>query len=157
MLIAFAVGLLIIFLLEIAVGIAAACYNSDFQDGLKSALRKSVEQYDTANADKETWDNVQQKFKCCGVDGPNNWQGKQIPTSCCREKLDSAETESAYCKKLQTNNDYLSTIGCYEEIKNEIQSNAKCLIGVGIGIAFIEIVGVVLACWLAKTIKSGEK
>ncbi|KRT81373.1 Tetraspannin [Oryctes borbonicus] len=116
-----------------------------------------MDRYGTKDADKDAWDNVQQRFKCCGIDGPNNWQGKLIPTSCCREKQDSGETESAVCKILQTKNSYLSTTGCYEEIKMEVQSNAKCLIGVGIGIAFIEVVGVVLACWLAKTVKSGGK
>lgn len=57
----FAVGLLVIFIVELAVGIAAACYNAEFQDGLKSALRKSMDRYDNVDADKQAWDNVQQK------------------------------------------------------------------------------------------------
>ncbi|KAI4461588.1 tetraspanin [Holotrichia oblita] len=61
MLIAFAVGLLVIFILELAVGIVAACYNGEFQDGLKSALRKSIDKYENVDADKQAWDNVQRK------------------------------------------------------------------------------------------------
>lgn len=76
---------------------------------------------------------------CCGVDGPENWQGKQIPSSCCREKINTVEIVSATCSIYQTGKNYLSSDGCYDKIKMKIESNTKCLIGVGIGIAFIEV------------------
>lgn len=40
-----------------------------------------------------------------------------------------------------------------DKLKNRIDKNAVILIGVGIGIAFIQILGIVLACYLASTIR----
>lgn len=51
------------FLLELAVGIAAAVYKADFQEALKTTLRTSMNQYsdENNNNDKIAWDNVQKK------------------------------------------------------------------------------------------------
>lgn len=61
----FAVALIIIFLLELAAGIAAAVYSSDFQESLKTTLRKSMSNYsdENNNSDKIAWDNVQKKVR----------------------------------------------------------------------------------------------
>ena len=43
--------------------------------------------------------------------------------------------------------------GCVTKIHDRVSSNASILIGVGIGIAFIQLMGIALACWLASAIK----
>lgn len=59
----FAVALVIVFLLELAAGITAAVYKSDFQEALKTTLRNSMNKYsdENSNNDKIAWDNVQKK------------------------------------------------------------------------------------------------
>lgn len=57
----FAVCLLIIFIAELAVGIAAAVYKSDFGHVLKSTLKKSMANYSENSVEKISWDNVQMK------------------------------------------------------------------------------------------------
>lgn len=39
------------------------------------------------------------------------------------------------------------------KMKMRIDDNATVIVGVGIGIAFIEVIGIILACWLASAIK----
>ncbi|CAH1154154.1 unnamed protein product [Phaedon cochleariae] len=155
MLMAFAGLLIIIFIIELAVGIAAAVYKSDFQEALKESLKKSMENYsDPNNPERISWDNVQRKLMCCGVDGPGDWQGQSTPNSCCTsEKLDQ-ETE-AYCLD-NAFGTYMFKTGCFEHLKGKFESNSTILIGVGIGIAFVEVIGIVLACWLAYTIKNED-
>lgn len=43
--------------------------------------------------------------------------------------------------------------GCVSKVHDRVSSNASILIGVGIGIAFIQLMGIALACWLASAIK----
>ncbi|RZC33505.1 23 kDa integral membrane protein [Asbolus verrucosus] len=133
LLIAFAVCLLIIFIIELAVGIAAAVYHTDFSDALKSTLKKSMANYSQNDVEKIAWDNAQTKLMCCGVEGPNDWQGQILPYSCCHIN-DNLATPSVttYCIDAAKGK-YLYQTGCYDRLKMKINDNTKVLIGVGIG------------------------
>ncbi|KAJ8935172.1 hypothetical protein NQ318_000833, partial [Aromia moschata] len=61
MLMAFALCLLIIFIIEFAVGITAATYKNEFRSTLKDAMRNSLKSYEISKSDKIAWDNVQTK------------------------------------------------------------------------------------------------
>lgn len=47
--------------MELAAGIAAACFKSDFQMALKSALKGSMKSYSSNDNDRLAWENVQSK------------------------------------------------------------------------------------------------
>ncbi|XP_063973657.1 CD63 antigen [Diachasmimorpha longicaudata] len=156
LLLAFAGALLIIFIIELAVGIAAAVFRNSFSDVMKESLRYSMNNYTKSQADKVAWDDVQMKLKCCGIDSAKDWieagvlDASVLPYSCCR----GAE-ENTQC--LESNAE-VYTEGCYMELKLRVENNARVLIGVGIGIAFVEVAGIVLACCLAMAVKKeGEK
>ncbi|XP_077267954.1 CD63 antigen-like [Temnothorax americanus] len=145
MLIAFAAALLIIFVIELAVGIAAAVFKNDFSMAMKSTLKESMKNY-TTEVDKQAWDNVQKKLQCCGVDGPRDWVQTptigQIPPSCCADDMQ---------KMCQISNAYNE--GCFSKLEMRVQKGATVMIGVGIGIAFVEIAGIILAVCLSMAIK----
>lgn len=152
MLIAFAAALLIIFVIELAVGIAAAVFRNDFSMAMKDSLKESIKNY--TDADKQAWDNVHRKLQCCGVDGPNDWSPINgfmgvFPSSCCMQDMQvicQAVGQSVYKE------------GCFSKLEMRVQKSATVLIGVGIGIAFVELAGIVLACCLASAIKrEGDK
>ncbi|KYN40073.1 CD63 antigen [Trachymyrmex septentrionalis] len=148
MLIAFAVALLIIFVIELAVGIAAAVFKNDFSMVMKNTLKESMKNY--TETDKQAWDNVQekvsklnlehniimdlsiQKLQCCGVDGPRDWSDNGaypagvIPSTCCDETVSVCQIVTA------------NTEGCFSKLEMRVQNSATILIGVGIGIAFVE-------------------
>ncbi|XP_014477772.1 PREDICTED: CD63 antigen [Dinoponera quadriceps] len=150
MLIAFAAALLIIFVIELAVGIAAAVFKNDFSMAMKETLKESMK--NNTEADKQAWDNVQKKLQCCGVDGPNDWSAangfRNFPSSCCMDM-------QVIC---QLGIPAVYKDGCFSKLEMRVQKGATVLIGVGIGIAFVEIAGIVLACCLAAAIKrEGDK
>lgn len=147
MLIAFAAALLIIFVIELAVGIAAAVFKNDFSMAMKDTLKESMKNY--TEADKMAWDNVQKKLQCCGVDGPNDWSPangftSSFPSSCCMQDM------QVIC---QISSTLVYKEGCFSKLEMRVHKGASVLIGVGIGIAFIEIAGIILACCLATAIK----
>ncbi|KYN26889.1 CD63 antigen [Trachymyrmex cornetzi] len=139
MLIAFAVALLIIFVIELAVGIAAAVFKNDFSMAMRNTLKESMKNY--TETDKQAWDNVQKKvirlyidnyfLQCCGVDGARDWIDNVnlvgvIPPSCCDETM-------TICQVVTANKE-----GCFNKLEMRVQNSATVLIGVGIGIAFVE-------------------
>lgn len=81
--------LVIIFIIELAVGIAAAVFKSDLEMMLKDSLEKSITRSSTD--DIAAWDNVQRKLMCCGVNGPSDWvdysKNKTLRASCCKPEL----------------------------------------------------------------------
>ncbi|KAH0951576.1 hypothetical protein HN011_005844 [Eciton burchellii] len=152
MLIAFAAALLIIFVIELAVGIAAAVFKNDFSMAMRDTLKESIKNY--TDTDRQAWDNVQRKLQCCGVDGPNDWTPSNgftgtFPSSCCIQDM------QVICQPVDR---LVYKDGCFSKLEMRVQKSATVLIGVGIGIAFVEIAGIVLACCLAAAIKrEGDK
>ncbi|KAM0731349.1 CD63 antigen [Formica fusca] len=146
-LIVFAAALLIIFVIELAVGIAAAVFKNDFSMAMKDTLKDSMKNY--SETDRMAWDNVQRKLECCGVDGPNDWTPSNgftltFPSSCCKHD------PQVIC---QVNDATVYQEGCFSKLEMRVHKGATVLIGVGIGIAFVEIAGIILAWCLAATIK----
>lgn len=135
----FAVCLLIIFIIELAVGIAAACYHNEFDTALKDALKNSMTNYSINDSEKLAWDKIQAKLKCCGIDGPSDWQSQPIPTACCQMESEDKEAPSQHCNRNQNGAIYLSTNGCYNKLTEKAGANVKVLIGIGIGIAFVQV------------------
>ncbi|XP_017772659.1 PREDICTED: leukocyte surface antigen CD53 [Nicrophorus vespilloides] len=157
MLMGFAVLLLIIFIIELAVGIAAAVYKHDFQMIMKDSMKTSMGQYYDSKVDRISWDNLQTKLECCGIEGPTDWPAKQRPYTCCHKVREGAQPpEDFHCQAALPGEDILYSDGCFDKLKMKAESNAKILIGVGIGIAFIQLIGIILSCWLAVAVKKKE-
>lgn len=88
----------IIFIIELAVGIAACLFKADLNDALRNSLEKSIAR--SSSEDIVAWDNVQRKLMCCGVTGPADWadlsKERIVRSSCCRpSQLDSLTNDCA--------------------------------------------------------------
>lgn len=83
----YAVCLLVIVIVEVAVGIASVVMKSDMEMILNDSLRRSIIR--SSKDDIIAWDNVQKKLMCCGVNGPADWidlsANKTLRGSCCLE------------------------------------------------------------------------
>ncbi|KAL5287892.1 TSPAN6 family protein [Megaselia abdita] len=154
LLILYAVLLAIIFVIEFAVGIAAAVFKSDLEMALKNTLRSTIER--SSVDDLQAWDNIQMKLMCCGVDSPKDWgdlsKHRILRPSCCVKQAIDIATNDCRDSNFVGKDKYYQD-GCIGKLKEKIDKNAVILIGVGIGIAFIQILGIVLACYLAKRIR----
>ncbi|ALC41286.1 Tsp47F [Drosophila busckii] len=154
LLLTYAVLLAIIFIVELAVGIAASVFKKDLEGMLKNSLMESIKR---SNAeDNQAWDNVQRKLMCCGVDTPADWRehslNHTLPASCCQPQY--IEASIGHCKESPAlGKDKYFQEGCVGKLKARIDKNAVVLIGVGIGIAFIQLLGIALACYLASAIR----
>lgn len=147
----------VIFIIELAVGIAAIAFRSDVGDALQNTLESSIRKSD--HNDLVAWDNVQRKLQCCGVNGPADWvdlsKNRTLRSSCCRPEHIDIETNDCKLAYPLFKDKYFQE-GCVTKLKAKIERNAEPLIGVGIGIAFIQLLGIILACWLASAIRKEQ-
>ncbi|XP_064191954.1 CD151 antigen-like isoform X1 [Anguilla rostrata] len=162
--------LLCIFLLEILAGVLAYIYYQQcspfpcFQlnEELKQNLRETmVQKYMQENENHITKavDKLQQEFKCCGSNSSSDWAestwvrsseagGRVVPDSCCK-------TPTPNCgERDHPSNIYKVEGGCISKLENFILDHLRIIGAVGIGIACVQIVGMVFTCCLYRNLKA---
>lgn len=153
MVMTFAVLLAIIFIMEIAAGIAAYVLRNQLQGEILKNMEKTMLNYGKVEGVTKTWDLVQHEVKCCGSTNYTAWEGKgnltsnSVPDSCCKTFVQGCGKDQI----TQAANIY--TKGCVNGVLKFAKDNIYIVGAVGIGVAFVQIVGVMLACCLGRTIK----
>lgn len=142
----FAVCLAIIFVLEIAGGIAGFVMRDTIEDEINKVLYDSMERYNGDSGVQKTWNKIQEEFECCGVNSTLDWKEKAnatIPDSCCKDAAtcDVSKTADLYDK------------GCSPKFEDWLKKQVAIIGGVGIGLAFVQVVGILFACCLARAIR----
>lgn len=144
MLTTYAIILLTIFIVQVAIGVYAFLQiKNDTQ--LKSSIRISLDKTFKEAAYRpqamESRDVLQKWLQCCGVDGPDEY-GSQKPDSCCA---------SAPCPSVN-NDPYYE--GCASKLGNFVISKAQLIGGIAIGIAAAEILGAIFGLCLSSSIRN---
>ncbi|KAI5694706.1 hypothetical protein M8J75_003694 [Diaphorina citri] len=156
MLLAFGAFLLIIFLTQLVIGVTAAVAKDDFANAMRLSLRKSLGNYTYTDVDRQAWDSTQRYLQCCGVDSPRDWSQvfaeNQVPASCCRNAPDNP---IALCRNT-FDDGIVFQQGCFERMAAQVKEKSTMIMAVGIGIALVEVIGIVLSCCLASTIKNEQ-
>jgi len=165
--ITFSLLLGLVFILEIAAGITAFVSQDSFNDELYSSMNQTL--YAVKNQESgyqstlTSWTSMQNSLKCCGVDSYADWL---MPVTTAYP----LGLNGCNCTRPATGNPNncehvnVTTVGpgfyvpvyadgCYTTITNFINDNLIIVGGVGIGLAFIQIMGVICACCLASAIK----
>lgn len=152
MIMTFAVLLGIIFVLELAAGITCYVYRSEIDNIAGQEFNKAWSSYGIDEEVSKTIDFIQHDMKCCGVNNYTDYdnyewhkKNKGVPTSCCIEDSPS--------KCDTTNPSQIYVDGCYNKLKNELESDVLVVAGVGVGVAFIQLIGVAFACCMASAIR----
>lgn len=142
----FAVSLGIIFILEIAGGIAGFVLRDRIENEITGLLNTSMDKYNSGDKDLEkSWNDLQNEFHCCGATNKTDWEHHnvtKIPDSCCTTPVAKGGTCPLYYSQ-----------GCATKLEKWVQDKIVIIGGVGIGLAFVQVVGIVFACCLARAIK----
>lgn len=152
MIITFSILLLLIFALELGAGIAGYMMRGEVSGMLQNRLNSTLQTYNTKEDVRRSWDIMQHDLQCCGMNGFTDWNqyaGYPIniaPDSCCNEIAAQAKCD---LNSLAT----VYTEGCMKKLQSAIENNAMILGGVGIGVALIQLIGVIFACCLARSIR----
>ncbi|XP_072277792.1 CD151 antigen [Pyxicephalus adspersus] len=154
--------LLCIFILEILAGILAYIYYQQINDELKQSLKETMTQkYKQPGEEKVTnaVDKLQQEFKCCGSNNSQDWKEsvwirspeadrRLVPDSCCK-------TVTPNCgMRDHPSNIYKVEGGCITKLESFIRSHLLIIGAVGLGIASVQLFGMIFTCCLYKSLKS---
>jgi len=124
--------------------------NEFIEDKMEEAM-KNYGQGDEYDGVTIAWNVAQYTLKCCGVDESGDWRKnsgtyKQIPDSCYKD----AECETwQKCTSGKSSGDLYSD-GCLTKIETFAEDNMKLVGGIAIGIALLQVLGVIIACKIPK-------
>lgn len=148
--------LVMVFAGELAAGILAAVYKTEIIKKFETELGTSIK---IDYREKSSWDVVQAKLECCGGVSVNDydnstWQTKQqpgikIPASCCILSSDGNPENEDECKAKISK--YFEQ-PCKDKLVQWVESHSVILIGVGCGIAGLQIFGLIFAILLCRSV-----
>jgi len=166
----------ILLLAEITAAILAAVFRKELGDELKKSMTEFAKtKMSPLNATKNdaqslSWHRMQYKLECCGGENPDDYKenpnyknhpNRAFPQTCCKKKKndfdkpdDDTSTEMRECQANPSSNAY--TEGCYNKLKKWIEDRAAILIGIGVGIAVIQILGIVFACCVRNAVNKKD-
>jgi CD63 antigen len=148
MILTFSVFLMLIFLTEIGIGIAGYIKHGELPAILERQFNKTLEDYANSVDAQRAWSLVQGELVCCGINSPNDWRpifkNKTVPAMCCHLLPKDVKTCTT---------DYAAQIGCLPKLYEFLDNKSLLLGGVGIGIAIVQLIGVVFACCLSRAFR----
>jgi len=126
--------ILILFVAELACGIAILVNKNQFKDNVFKAIGDQMSKYASLDKDaKDAIDNMQNKFQCCGCKGRSDY-GSQTPPGSCGTYQD----------------------GCCEKVWDDAESQLAIVGGVAIGILVIELLAMIFSCILCQAFRRGD-
>ncbi|XP_006815755.1 tetraspanin-18-like [Saccoglossus kowalevskii] len=154
------------------------------RDEMSKSMEK-YESADSTETYSVAWNAAQSFLQCCGIDNYTDWQDttwatEQTPTnvdgvditldyplSCCYvedpTQVVSGETPmpdnvtACIGFGVDVPNKYMYSDGCYTTLKQYLEDNIMYVGAVALGIAFIEIMGLILSCCVYRGLKKAEE
>ncbi|KAM3587395.1 uncharacterized protein V6R79_004270 [Siganus canaliculatus] len=153
--------LLLIFLIELVAGVLAYVYYQKLSEELKQHLSQTMtENYAQPGKDSITLavDRLQQDFKCCGSNSSHDWtmsayiksekaERRLVPDSCCKTITHRCGVRD------HPSNIYKVEGGCISKLERFLASHLLVIGAVGIGVACLQICGMVFTSCLYRRIK----
>lgn len=156
----FTILLTVVFMFESIIGLLAYVYQEQIDSDLNMYLNKTfVQQYGKDPDTTIAIDRIQRELSCCGAVSYYDWRGSDwfqlsdekalVPDSCCK-------TLSPGCGA----RDHPSNIpytGCIHQISAELRSHLVILGAVGLGVALLQVLGVILTSCLFSRLHKLDK
>lgn len=110
---------------------------------------------------EHAWDLIQKTMKCCGWTGPGNWSENTLiknstlklhSCSCRNDSLPGSEVrEFGLCEHLSAQPPVYET-GCKTSVEKWLMDNCGIILGICIGVAVVELLGMILSMCLCKSV-----
>ncbi|KAM8934467.1 CD63 antigen-like [Pelodytes ibericus] len=140
--------MLLIFFVEIVVGISAYSYRDRLQNNVSQRFLKVLSKYGKDPEITGALDNLQQEFQCCGANNFTDWYNStstlsatSVPRSCCKNVQPKCGADPL------VNVDKIYQEGCVLKLKSWISEHVSVIGAVGVGLGFSQVFGIFLS-WL---------
>lgn len=154
MIVTYSVLLLTILVIQVGIAIWAFVSLKNLEAGtIEDALKGPVNEYWQKESSRTEVDLIQETLHCCGATGPRDWAtgsgNGTLPWSCCEVKEPNKHAACSY-------NDHYTT-GCGQKLSDFLKMVGKGLGGIALGIAGVELLGIIFALCLANSIRNEDR
>ncbi|XP_017914700.1 PREDICTED: CD82 antigen isoform X1 [Capra hircus] len=170
--------LLLILIAQVTAGVFFYFNMGQLKQEMGSIVTKLIHNYTDGSGDglQEAWDYVQAQVKCCGWVSFLNWTENTelmnranitFPCSCKKSDEDDAPMmpQKGFCEApfgngTQSGNNPedwpVYQEGCMEKVQGWLQENLGVILGVCVGVAVIELLGMFLSMFLCRRVHSED-
>ncbi|XP_017265830.1 tetraspanin-7b [Kryptolebias marmoratus] len=155
----YAMFLSLVFLAELVAGISGFVFRHEIKGTFRRTYNDAVLNYNAEDEASRAVDNLQHKLRCCGVNNYTTWftsvyyPSNGIPASCCFNSS-NCNPEDLRNATVAPNKVYHQ--GCFELVTSFMETNMAIIAGVTFGIAFSQLIGMLLACCLSRIITANQ-
>ncbi|XP_038134466.1 CD82 antigen-like [Cyprinodon tularosa] len=156
--------LLLILIAQITAGALMHFNKPEMNKEVSKIVIQVVKNYPgNLSSTERAWDYIQKNMRCCGWNGLQDWNENMViqnssidlfPCSC-RNSSSPAENlpDNGMCEL--TASDVFIT-GCSASVENWITTNLGVVLGICLGVAFVEILGMVLSFCLCRNVRAED-
>ncbi|XP_011253838.2 CD63 antigen [Camponotus floridanus] len=154
MIVTFCTLLVAIFILELIGGTMGYVMRSRVAKVAQDKMFETMSKYNDSEEIQFVWDNLQRDFDCCGTNNASDWLKLDkplpgIPMSCCYATVGAVGISN--CTLESTG---LHHKGCMQEFADFAKKHAAKIVGVGLTLGVIQLIGIFLSSYLAKSIRN---
>ncbi|XP_059824225.1 tetraspanin-7b [Hypanus sabinus] len=155
----YAMFLSLVFLAELVAGISGFVFRHEIKDIFLKTYTDAVHNYNGEDEQSHAVDDVQNSLRCCGVQNYTNWSTSTywpehgFPRSCC---IKSSDCNPQDLRNMTIAATKVYHQGCYELVTGFMETNMGIIAGVAFGIAFLQLIGMLLACCLSRFITANQ-
>ncbi|XP_047548780.1 CD82 antigen [Lutra lutra] len=170
--------LLLILIVQVAAGALFYFNMGKLKQEMGNIVTNLIQNYKDSHEDRlqEAWDYVQAQVKCCGWVSFYNWTENAelmnrtnitYPCSCeaRREEEDNFVVRKGFCETFDSNRtesrnspEYWPVYheGCMKKVQAWLQENVGIILGICVGVAVIELLGMLLSICLCRHVRSED-
>lgn len=151
--------LVLVFMFESVIGLLAYVYQEQLEPDLERSLGSTfILGYSDSGLEGSPVDRVQQQYLCCGVHSFSDWEGSpwqvlhpglKVPDSCCK-------SVSPGCG-FRDHPSNIQYTGCIHRFTQELTLHLKLLGSISLGIALLQVIGVILTSCLFSRLHRLDK
>lgn len=155
----YAMFLSLVFLAELVAGISGFVFRHEIKDIFLKTYTDAVHNYNGKDEQSHAVDDVQNSLHCCGIQNYTNWSTSiywpkhGFPQSCC---IKSSDCNPEDLRNMTIAATKVHQQGCYELVTSFMETNMGIIAGVAFGIAFLQLIGMLLACCLSRFITANQ-
>ncbi|KAM8939890.1 CD82 antigen [Pelodytes ibericus] len=153
--------LLLILIFQVVAGVLIYFQRTAMKKEMEEIISNLIVTYDYEDgintSAENTWDYIQRNLECCGWISSKNWtenphlanHSVEFPCSC----IKGAPQLNAFCNSV---NQTIYSKGCMEGVESWLVNNLGIILGVCVGVAVIELLGLILSMCLCRNIQSED-
>uniref|UniRef100_A0A3B5MEA9 Tetraspanin n=1 Tax=Xiphophorus couchianus TaxID=32473 RepID=A0A3B5MEA9_9TELE len=154
--------LLLILIAQVTAAVLIYIQRDPLKHEMSVIIRGLIVNYTGQNKTTEhAWDFVQRTMKCCGWTGPGNWSENTLiknstqylySCSCRNDTIPGTEVkEFGLCERLSAQPPVFE-MGCITSVEKWLLDNCGIILGICIGVAVVELLGMILSMCLCKSV-----